>query len=513
MRNPPPGRRQFLQQVGHGMLAAGLGQPLGTLLACDEGPAAQRLRFPRHDRLVDLLQETPVADFLPGVIQQLQRGTTLRDLISAAALANARAFGGEDYVGFHTFMAFAPSLRLSSLLPEDSRALPVLKVLYRQAAQLEAIDHHHTDTLTAVLPTATEHHRDAILNAVHAQDRGSADQILSHAATLSPALALNSLLPAVFEAPEVHRVVLVQRAWDMLELVGPEHAETMLRQSLHYCIKLEPHRNASSLNIAADVLRQIARVTEPLSPRALSTISNLWIRQFADLLLSSGTDAAVTATADALLAGVPAAAISEAVSLAANDLVLRDPGRPEQWAQPNKPAGSVHGDSIGVHASDTAHAWKQIVQVADLQNTHAAVILSALCVARDASVRAADLRPARTVAEHAAAVNEQQPATLLGMLDDCIRGQQQSEAIAVTAQYLQLGHAAEPVFRLLLKYACSEDGALHGEKYYCTAYDEFSRLRPDFRNGQLLALARVTASEFGTPAPGYAEAQDLLKSL
>jgi hypothetical protein len=56
----------------------------------------------------------------------------------------------------------------------------------------------------------------------------------------------------------------------------------------------------------------------------------------------------------------------------------------------------------------------------------------------------------------------------------------------------------------------SEDGALHAEKYYRTASEEFARMRPTFRWRQLVALARVTASEHGQPAPGVAEACQLL---
>jgi hypothetical protein len=57
----------------------------------------------------------------------------------------------------------------------------------------------------------------------------------------------------------------------------------------------------------------------------------------------------------------------------------------------------------------------------------------------------------------------------------------------------------------------SEDGALHAEKYYRTAAEEFASTRRAFRWRQLVALARVTASECGQPAPGYAESRDLLK--
>jgi hypothetical protein len=67
------------------------------------------------------------------------------------------------------------------------------------------------------------------------------------------------------------------------------------------------------------------------------------------------------------------------------------------------------------------------------------------------------------------------------------------------------------VFDLLLRYAVSEDGSLHAEKSYRTVSEEFASTRPAFRWRQLVALARVTASEFGRPAPGYDEACRLLK--
>jgi hypothetical protein len=62
-----------------------------------------------------------------------------------------------------------------------------------------------------------------------------------------------------------------------------------------------------------------------------------------------------------------------------------------------------------------------------------------------------------------------------------------------------------------LRYAVSEDGALHAEKYYRTVTEEFASIRPAFRWRELVGLARVTASESGFPAPGYAEACRLMK--
>jgi hypothetical protein len=71
---------------------------------------------------------------------------------------------------------------------------------------------------------------------------------------------------------------------------------------------------------------------------------------------------------------------------------------------------------------------------------------------------------------------------------------------------------------VLLRYAVSEDGHLHNEKYYRTASDEFARTRPAFRWRHVVALARVLASSYGLDggdrpghrAPGYEEACRLL---
>jgi len=71
----------------------------------------------------------------------------------------------------------------------------------------------------------------------------------------------------------------------------------------------------------------------------------------------------------------------------------------------------------------------------------------------------------------------------------------------------------------MLKYSISEDGRLHGEKYFQTVQEEYRTTRPAFRSRQLIGLARVTASAYGYDrvdkqggrAPGYEEACRLLK--
>ena len=170
--------------------------------------------------------------------------------------------------------------------------------------------------------------------------------------------------------------------------------------------------------------------------------------------------------------------------------------------------GSVHGASVGVHASDSANAWRNIARVTDARNTVASLIVGA-CHTGGQSKPGQDSRP-RPLPEDLEKVKTTDAGTLLRDVESAIRANDQGRGCALVHRYGELGHPPRPVFDLLLRYAVSEDGALHAEKYYRTASEEFAAGRPAFRWRQLVALAWVTASEYDQPAPGYAEACQLL---
>src|SRR4051812_2778233 len=132
-------RRDFLKDVGAGVVAASVGSSLAADLGfstafADDGP--ERLTFGALEPLVRLMQETPAPQLMQRVVERLRQGTPLREIVAAGALANARTFGGEDYIGFHTLMAIAPAFHMAGELPENRRAPPVLQGLYLHAARI-----------------------------------------------------------------------------------------------------------------------------------------------------------------------------------------------------------------------------------------------------------------------------------------------------------------------------------------------------------------------------------------
>ena len=520
MNMTPRTRREFLAQVGQGMLVAAVGAEvanglgLSTALAED---APVELNFGSLEPLVRLMQETPVDRLLPRLVAELRAGTALSRLVAAGAMANARTFGGEDYVGFHTIMALAPALHMAQELPTDQQPLPVFKVLYRNTNRIQEHGGRKSEVLHPVQPAPVPEGRvggEVLREAVRNKDLNAAEQTFAALAGGSPEDAFNHLLYAVQDHTEVHRVVLPYRAWDLMGLIGKEQAHTLLRQSVRYCVRAESwdgRAYGEPRELLPKMLDEYKLLGRTPGDRKAE---DAWVDQLSQTIFKSTPQQAAAAVAAALAEGVAPADIGEAITLAANQLILRDIGRPPNMEVPGKPIGSVHGDSIGVHACDSANAWRNMARVGNERNCFASLILGAYQVAFDRVERGGDFLhwSPLPLEEHLHRVATTDADGLLREADEAIRGNLQARASAIIGRYGQLGHEPRAVFDLLIRYAVSEDGALHAEKFYRTASEEFASTRPAYRWRHLVALTRVTASEYGRPAAGVAAARDLLKA-
>ncbi|HEX2747715.1 MAG TPA: hypothetical protein VHM91_06940 [Verrucomicrobiales bacterium] len=518
--NEPQKRRDFLNNVGKGVLATALGPALlaelglGTASAAEEAATGGALNFGAMESLVCFMQETPVAKLQPALAAKLKEGIALDRMVAAAALANARSFGGEDYIGFHTIMALAPALHMSRTMPSEMAALPVFKVLYRNTNRIQEHGGRKNEVLHAVTPSPLPAGADAaeeLKKLVKAKNMAGAEALFASLSG-SPEAMLTALLPSVEEDQEVHRTVLPYRAWDLLPVVGREHAHTLLRQSLRYCLRAESWRSPEWEKSAQMLAKLLSDNHLPRKEQGTKPMDDAQVEELARVIFATSPAEAATAVAKALADGFDPAGIGEAISLAANQLMLRDHGRTPGQEITGKPIGSVHGDSIGVHASDSANAWRNLARVSDPRNTCACLIMGAWQASEDRSNRGGDFLnwEALPMKRHVSEVTTSDPAELLKQLEEAIRGNLQARACGLVHHYGTKGLPEKGVFDLLLKYAISEDGALHAEKYFRTVSEEFQATRASLRWRHLAGLARVTASEYGRPAPGYAESRDVL---
>jgi hypothetical protein len=476
-------RREFLEEVGQGILA-----------------------HENLERLVTLLEETPVPNLVPTLVGQLGKGVTLHELVAAGALSNARVFGGHNYDGYHTFMAMAPAFRMSQELSEKERALPIIKVLHRNARTMGSgpgkkpnrLEHVEPAVLTGDQPVGK-----LMLEASRAHRIEEGDRLFMAASKTSLQDGYNELLPLIQDDLNVHRVVLAWRSWETIDFTGQEHARTLLRQSVHFCCEGGDRSNRGITAILPKLMDKFKLMDKHIGKKEADDV---WVERLSETIYGANRDLAAEAVAAALGEGFSPEVVGEAMSLACARLVLGDPGR-DKNDNAAKPQGSVHGDSVGVHASDSANAWRHIARVSNPRNTYASLIAGAYHTAGQNGRQNKDLYPQAADLE---LVREKDPAVLLKLTEEAIRAKDQRRVCAVTQRYGQEKGDAKALFALLLRFAVSEDGALHAEKYYRTVNEEFASVRPAFRWRHLISLARVTASEYGRPAPGVEEARKML---
>lgn len=510
-------RREFLADVGRGMLVSSVGVTTAFDLGLSRAQANDedhRVTFGPLEPLVSLMQETTPEKLLPVLVRKLSSGVSLDTLVSAGALANVRAFAGQDYTGYHTFMALVPAIQMAGQLPSERQALPVLKVLYRNSSRIQNQGANKKDALrhiTAAKSADIVQDGVPLRDAVRSLDWAGAESQFAAIAQGPAGEAFNHLQYAVQDEVDVHRVVLSWRALAMLDVAGEQYAHALLRQSVRYCLDAE-QRMRDKNNPRSPIRELLPRLmdehhllSKPIGGRKADDV---WVEQLASTVFAGSREEAAAAVATALAEGFDPEAIGEAISVAANLLVLHDPGRLAKHSSNEKPPGCVHGDSVGVHASDAANAWRQISRVGNPRNRVASLIVGAFHTAGQYSRISKDPYPYTKQLDETRAT---EAATLLAQAEEAIRANDQARASAVVHRYGDLKLPVRPVFDLLLRYAVSEDGALHAEKYYHTVTEEYAATRPAFRWRQVVALARVTASEYGFPAPGYQQACELLR--
>ena len=505
-------RRAFLGALGSGMLAGAVGLSLAEDLGMrglgqSEG---EPIDFGKLEPLVAMMQDVEADSLLPMLGVELDKGASLSTLVAAGALANARAFGGQDYVGYHCYMALLPSLAMARRLPKDEAALPVLKVLHRNTARIQQQGGRKKEVLRTVKTPETSDPKAAaaMLTAGRTGDFPGAETALADLTRQDKLQAFHSLQPLVRDNVDVHQVVLAWRAWDMLRVAGKDTAYVLMRSALRQCIDRDNARRArgraeQSLRKLLPALMDEHGLTKTTG--GTSTLESKDFEALVDIVFKGGRDVAAKAVAAALAKGVSSDQIGEVISTAGVNLLLHDRGSKHE--QPKKPVGTVHGASVGVHAADAADAWRGIASVTSSAEANASLIAGAWHTAGQGGRVDTD-KPFHVAArEEAAKVAADK---ILDALREAVAGREQKMAAALVERYGALGNEPAPVIDALLPYAVSQEGALHHEKYFATATTEFARTRPTHRWKHLAALARVNASGFGFDSHGYKVARDLL---
>lgn len=494
-------RRQLLASAGTTALVASLGSDLFTTL----GFAAPRLRggddldLGDLGPLADLFEEVPLGGLMERLVRELRAGQSLERLVAAGALANARALGGEDYEGYHAFMGMVPALAIAREMPTEDAPLPVLKTLKRSAVRMRAAGR---TKLTEVEPEPGDPRA-----AVRERELARAERALAAHAKDGASATWNALHPVIVDDIEVHLVVFAWRAKEISDLAGPEHALTSMRQILHFADGREARRRRDGKPEPAvrTVVPSLIEQHELAGGApGIASMSDEALSELADVLVTSSRADGAAACAQALADGAPSRDVSEALCLASTRLLLRDRGR--QDGAKGRPKGSVHGASVGVHASDSALAWREIAETVPGRAQVATLLAGGFHTAGQGAWSGRAAYPYAKHLEWARGLDRDRVA---GALAEAAAGGDQRRAGAAAHRMSELG-MGEQLFTTLRPVSVGQDGALHAEKYQHTARVVHGFSREAFRREHLVAYARVVASQACATAPEVEEARALL---
>src|SRR6516165_720086 len=266
---------------------------IGPTLAAELGLAAEDNKDGKAktatglDRLSQVIQQTPTNDLLPALHTELKNGVSLKELIAAGALANARAFGGQDYNGFHSFMALCPSFAMAVALPEKERPLPILKVLYRTSTHIHGARCAHEDHLDKVETVKLDDKAppgEQLREATRARKLAQAEQIFASLPG-TPEQTYDDVQLLVQDDLNVHRVVLAWRAWEVLDFIGKDHARDMLRQTVRFCS--DPRHSNPGAHPIRTVLPKLLENHKLLAAKPGSrTVDDAWVEKLAKTVYS-----------------------------------------------------------------------------------------------------------------------------------------------------------------------------------------------------------------------------------
>jgi len=328
-------RRQAIMS-GSWLATTSLTQTLTPLAKADVTLPANAVQFrPEIEPLVRLIEETPRGKIFNEVGRLIQRGHSYRELLAALFLAAIRNVQPRPSVGFkfHSVLVIN-SAHLASLAARDQdRWLPIFwSIDYFKRAQQQDVSEGDW-TMAAVdesrLPTPTQAVK-ALREAMERWDVESADAAAAAAARVAPADQLFKVF-AEFGSRDFrsigHKAIYVAGAFRVLEVIGWQHAEPVMRGLAYALLNHTGDPNPAQSDLAVDAAGRANRSLVGSFPpdwlagkydAAATTELVIANRQGSPIELAQ-------ASADMIANGISAASVYDAHFATAAELVMRQP--------------------------------------------------------------------------------------------------------------------------------------------------------------------------------------------
>lgn len=467
-------RREFTKNAAGAALLGldGLGF-LGRVPAVSAQEAKLDPKLVRLDSgiepLVRFLEETPRDRLLEEVADRIKKGLSYRELVTALFLAGVRNILPTGRFNFHCFLMVHAAHQASLASPEGERWLPIFWVLDEfKRAKGPQID-------VEKMPPIDEAALPSLAKAREALFKGADDLDFPAAETAVVVLVRGGEVGGLFDQLALHGArrdfpglghpsIWVSNAWRTLQVVGWQHAEAVLRSVTYLvfsgsrdprCLRLWQHNRELAANLPVDWLEG--------QPSAEATTDLLaTIRQ-------ATPEETARKAAELLKAGVAPQSIWDASFLAAGELLMRHPARPERWGT----------GLVPIHAATSLNALRYAYGTAGQEETRRFLLLQSAAVVPTFRERL-KLQAGRIDQLEPAPVNASGPEAAGEIFADI--GADRTLAARKTLAFLQGGAPPQVLIDGARRLAFLKGDNTHDYKFTAAVFEDREHVSPRWRD-------------------------------
>ena len=472
-------RRQFLKAAGisAGSFAFLKNVPPVSAQEARVTPALVRLDA-GIEPLVRLIEDTPPAELLEQAAQRIRQGTTYQQVVAALFLAGVRNIAPRPNVGFkfHAVMVVNAAHQESLALPETDRWLPIFWALdeFKKSQAMEQKDSgwRMAPVNESIVPPPHKA-KEAFITAMENWDEKNADAAVAGLVRSAGANEIYELFYR-FGARDFrsigHKAIFVGHSWRLLQFVGWQHAEAVLRSLAFACLNHDVKNSTPALSDepADRPWRRNQKLVSGMRPDWMTGKLDDGATREMLAVLRQGTSEEACDKAVALIGrGVSPHSIWDALFVAAGEIVMR---------QPNVP---------NVHSMSSANALRYAFQASGDDATRKLVLLqdcAFITLFRDAvrgkvaDVRIEDVKPL-AVKESAGALEE--------IFSDV--GADRMSGAKKIHYYLSNGGSPQDLMNAARRLIFLKGRDAHDYKYSCAILEDYFKVSPAWRDQFLAA--------------------------
>ncbi len=487
MRSLPCERRAFMSRLGVAGAAlsldgVGLLRSLPSVSAAEANLPDDAVKFSSDiEPLVRLLEETPRDRVIETFASKVRSGTSYREVLAALLLAGVRNVQPRPSVGFkfHAVLVVNSAHLASLASPDSDRWLPIFWALdYFKSSQ--ASDENEGDwTMSAVdeskVPSPSRARREFKL-AMDAWDVEAAD-VATAALCRSAGAAEVFDLMAHYGCRDYrsigHKAIYVANAFRTLQCIGWRYAEPVLRSLSYAILNHSGEPNPSQSDLAADAAWRATQSKVDSIPRDWTDgkVDEAATLELLDSLRSSSPEQAVEATVQMLGAGIAPQSISDAIFLAAGEMLMQQPG------------------IVALHSATSTNAMQYAFRTTSRSRTRQELLLqnAAFIPYFRESMRDRGKVGSAKIDEAMDRDKSKSPAEVASIFETVSKDRQAASIEMLS--FLDSGGAPQELMDTARRLVFLKGNDSHDYKFSSAVLEDYYAISPEFRNRYLASAA------------------------